>query len=116
MAMSPVESYLWDYFHSAIAPSCVLDPAVNPYQDIILRIAASTGKTLPLFHIIMAISARERAILGDGKYNRVALSYHHQAVRLLRLETVKMEQGVSDQISKAQILATVMALVFLDVG
>lgn len=116
MAMSPVESYLWNYFHGAIAPACVLNPAVNPYQDIFLRIAASTGKASPLFNIVMAISARERAILGDESYHRVALGYHHQAVRLLRLETVKMEQGVSDQMSKAQILATVMALVFLDVS
>lgn len=116
MAMSSVELYLWNYFHGAITPTCVLNPAVNPYQDIFLRIAASTGKASPLFNIVMAISARERSILGDERYDRVALGYHHQAVRLLRLETVKMEQGVSDQTSKAQILATVMALVFLDVS
>jgi hypothetical protein len=113
--LSSTECHLWQYFHGAIAPTCVLDPAVNPYQDIILRIAASTGKSSPLFNIVMAISAREHSILGRGDFHTIALRYHNQAVRLLRLETTKMEQGVSDQASKAQILATVMALVFLDV-
>lgn len=113
--MSSTESYLWTYFHEAIAPTCVLNPLVNPYQDIFLRIAASTGKTSPLFSIIMAISARERCMLGNSDFHGLALGYHHRAVRLLRHETAKMEQGILDQSSEAQILATVMALVFLDV-
>lgn len=115
LAMSKMEVYLWTYFHGAIAPTCVLNPSVNPYQAILLRIAASTGKSSPLFNIIMAISARERSILGSREYDSVALGYHHEALRLLRKETCKMEEGTMDQSSQAQILATVMSLIFLDV-
>ncbi|KAK7229832.1 hypothetical protein V2G26_002002 [Clonostachys chloroleuca] len=115
LAMSKMEVYLWTYFHGAIAPTCVLNPSVNPYQAILLRIAASTGKSSPLFNIIMAISARERSILGSREYDSVAIGYHHEALRLLRKETCKMEEGTMDQSSQAQILATVMSLIFLDI-
>lgn len=116
LPMSPIESHLWTYFHEAIAPTCVLNPRLNPYQDIILRIAASTGNTSPLFHSIMAISASQLYILGNRTFHSSACDYRHQALRRLRLETIKMEGGPLDQASRAQILATVMALVFLDVS
>ncbi|KAL2210940.1 hypothetical protein CC79DRAFT_546902 [Sarocladium strictum] len=115
LAMSSMELYLWTYFQEAIAPTCVLDPSQNPYQGILLRIAASTGKSSPLFNVIMAISARENHILGSTRFDSVALSYYSRAVCLLRHETLKMEAGTLDRASEAQILATVMALMFLDI-
>lgn len=113
--MTPKESHLWSYFHQRIAPSCVLNPAINPYQDVILRIAASTGSESPLFRSIMAISASQLYILGHQNYLSSSWDYRYQALRALRLETARMEQQVLNQASEAQILATVMALVFLDV-
>lgn len=116
LQLSPAESHLWTYFHKAIAPTCILNPAINPYQDIILRIAAFTGNTSPLFHAIMAISASQLYILGNESFYYLSWHYRQRALRSLRLETVKMEQGAVDQPLEAQILATVMAMVFLDVN
>ena len=113
--MTPEETRLWSYFHQRIAPSCVLNPALNPYQDIILRIAASTGNESPLFRSIMAISSSQLYILGNHDYHSPSWDYRYQALRALRFETGRMEQEILDQASEAQILATVMALVFLDV-
>ncbi|KAF5578859.1 heterokaryon incompatibility protein [Fusarium pseudocircinatum] len=115
IAISSVELDLWHYFSVAIAPACVLDPAVNPYKDIILRIAHPGDKTSPVFNIIMAIAAQEKAILGGPKYHSIAMRYYNGAVRTLRLDIIKLNNGLSDQASKASILATVMALVFLDI-
>ena len=114
--LTPGESHLWSYFHQRIAPTCVLNPAVNPYQDVILRIAASTGKESPLFRSIMAISSSQLYILGNQDYHSSSWDYRYQALRALRLETGRMEQEALGQASEAQILATVMALVFLDVS
>lgn len=116
LSLSPSESHLWAYFHNAIAPSCVLDPARNPYQDIILRIAASTGNSSPLFHSIMAISASQRYLLGNKEFYEPSWAYRHKALQSLRHQTTKMEDVVGDQSLEAQILATVMAMVFLDVS
>lgn len=116
LQMSPAESHLWTYFHKAIAPTCILNPAINPYQDIILRIAAFTGNTSPLFHAIMAISASQLHILGNENFSFLSWHCRQKALRSLRLETIKMEQGSIDQPLEAQILATVMAMVFLDVS
>lgn len=113
--MTIEESRLWSYFHQRIAPSCVLNPALNPYQDVILRIAASTGSESPLFRSIMAISSSQLYILGDRDYHSSSWDYRCQALRALRLETARMEQELMDQALEAQVLATVMALVFLDV-
>ncbi|SPO01040.1 uncharacterized protein DNG_03788 [Cephalotrichum gorgonifer] len=113
--LNPEESHLWSYFHQRIAPACVLDPALNPYQDVILRIAASTGNMSPLFRSIMAISSSQLYILGNQDYYSSSWGYRHQALRALRLETARMERDILDQASEAQILATVMALVFLDI-
>ena len=110
------ESHLWSYFHQRIAPACVLNPSLNPYQDVILRIAASTGNESPLFRSIMAISASQLYILGDRGYHSSSWDYRYQALRALRFETVRMEQEMLDQASEAQVLATVMALIFLDVS
>lgn len=115
LQLSPTESHLWTYFHKAIAPTCILNPAINPYQDVILRIAAFTGTASPLFHAIMAISASQLYILGNLDFYSLSWSYRQRALRSLRLQTIKMEEGASDQAVEAQILATVMAMVFLDV-
>ncbi|KAJ3545493.1 hypothetical protein NM208_g2482 [Fusarium decemcellulare] len=115
LRMSPVEANLWSYFHEHIAPSCVLDPHTNPYQDIILRIAASNGNDSSLFQTIMAISSSQLYILGYQRYHSASWYYRHQALRRLRLETCKMEGHMADVSSLAQILATTMALIFLDI-
>lgn len=116
LSLNSSESYLWSYFHNAIAPSCVLDPTRNPYQDIILRIAASTGNSSPLFHSIMAISTSQLYLLGKKDFYESSWTYRQKALRSLRLQTNKMEGNGTDQNLEAQILATVMAMVFLDVS
>lgn len=116
LQLSSAESHLWTYFHKAIAPTCVLNPAINPYQDVILRIAAFTGNTSPLFHAIMAISASQLHILGNQDFYPLSWDYRQRALRSLRQQTTKIEQGTTDKSLEAQILATVMAMVFLDVS
>lgn len=116
LRLTAEQSRLWVYFHQAIAPSCVLNPHLNPYQDVILKIAASTGNTSPLFHAIMAISANQLYILGHKSLSSSLGDYRHRVLRSLRLETTKLEKTTLDAASAAPILATVMALVFLDVG
>lgn len=116
LQLSSAESHLWTYFHKAIAPTCVLNPAINPYQDVILRIAAFTGNTSPLFHAIMAISASQLHILGNLDFYPLSWDYRQRALRSLRQQTTKIEQGTTDKSLEAQILATVMAMVFLDVS
>lgn len=114
--LSPSQSFLWNYFHEAIAPACVLNPQLNPYRDVILRIAASMGNTSPLFHCIMAISASQLYVLGDRKFYQTSCDYRHQALHRLRLETAKLECTPVPATSSAHVLATVMTLVFLDVS
>lgn len=96
LSLSSSESHLWAYFHNAIAPSCVLGPARNPYQDIILRIAASAGRTSPLFRSIMAISASQLYILGHNDFYEPSWSYRQIALRSLRQQTNEMKPDASD--------------------
>merc|ERR1712000_500652 len=81
LRLSADESYLWEYFHDAIAPACVLNPAQNPYQDVILRIAASTGNTSPLFLSIMAISSSQLHILGGKRFYVPSCTYRQKALQ-----------------------------------
>jgi hypothetical protein len=94
----------------------VLNPARNPYQDIILRIAATTGKASPLFSSIMAISASQLAILGGQQFYLPSWTYRQKALQGLREQTSQIEGEATNQSVEAQVIATVMAMVFLDVG
>lgn len=118
LAISSEQLRLWSYFNEAIAPTCVLNPNLNPYQDVILRIAASKGTASPLFNGIMAISASQLYILGDTRFQSLYWDYRDRVLRSLRLETAKVghERMARDPSSAAHILATVMILMFLDVS
>ena len=63
----------------------------------------------------MAISSSQLYILGNRDFHSSSWDYRCQALRALRFETAQMEREIMDQASEAQVLATVMALVFLDV-
>ena len=64
----------------------------------------------------MAISASQLYILGKPEFYSPSCTYRQKALRSLRLQTTMIEYGAFDQSLEAQILATVMAMVFLDVS
>jgi hypothetical protein len=116
LQLSPVETHLWEYFQKAISPSCVLNPNANPYQDVILRIAAYGGRASPLFHGVMSISANQLYNLGDRSFHESSWTYRHQALRGLRLETAKYEAGGEDVMRAGQIVAVILLMCFLEVS
>lgn len=116
LQLSPVETHLWEYFQKAISPSCVLNPNANPYQDVILRIAAYAGRASPLFHGIMSISANQLYNLGDRTFHEPSWTYRHQALRGLRLETARYEAGGQDVMRAGQIVAVILLMCFLEVS
>ncbi|KAI0018302.1 fungal-specific transcription factor domain-containing protein [Xylariomycetidae sp. FL0641] len=81
--LSNSEAYLWNYFDQNVTPQCVLDPSLNPYRNIILRMALSSPGG-PLFHCVLASAANQLNSLGHGEYLPTMWMYRARALRHLR--------------------------------
>jgi hypothetical protein len=117
--LSTEESRLWIYFSDFIAPRCVLIESVNPFLDMILRLAA-TYTTGSLFHCVMAVSIRQMQILGHGDPQLSLWSYRNQALAILRKEIVGYESGSEGTSASKerihQILLSTVMMCFFEVS
>lgn len=107
--MSSKEARLWDYFANFIAPQCTVSTGLNPYHDIVLRLAARSPCG-PLFRVIMAVAASELHNLGQGEEEAVVSEFRGLALRSL----ITYLTG-SQQTPQETIVTTVM-MAFLEVS
>ncbi|KAH0430647.1 hypothetical protein CcaCcLH18_07682 [Colletotrichum camelliae] len=77
------EASLWNYFNDFIAPRCVLKDGINPYRQIILRIAAASPGG-PVYRSILAVSAHQMQVLKHSEQLRSIWTYRDHALFSLR--------------------------------
>ncbi|KAI1336861.1 fungal-specific transcription factor domain-containing protein [Xylariaceae sp. FL0016] len=119
--LSAQEGYLWDYFNRGITPQCVLDQNLNPYRNVVLRLAAvSPGG--PLFHCILAVAANQLNSLGRKEYLPLMWSYRAEALKRLRTTIDHLctapnnSPKFKDEYEYDQALACAIMLCFFDVS
>ncbi|KAK4234196.1 fungal-specific transcription factor domain-containing protein [Achaetomium macrosporum] len=93
LSMDREDSYLWEYFATCVTPHCSLDKGTNPYQNVILRIAASSPQG-PLFQCIIGASANQLYNLGHKSFGAKSWQCRANALALLT-------KGVTDQAYQA---------------
>lgn len=113
---SPDEAYLWNYFDKFITPMCALNHGVNPYRDIILRVAASCP-TASLYQCIMAVSAKQMEILGHQMPSPPGSvrSYRNDALASLRMQIQIQEEPSSCNAEMQQIVASSLMMCFFEI-
>ncbi|KAF3801327.1 hypothetical protein GCG54_00005483 [Colletotrichum gloeosporioides] len=83
LSLSTGEASLWNYFNEFIAPRCVLKDGINPYRQIILRIAAASPGG-PVYRSILAVSAHQMQVLRHSEQLRSIWTYRDHALFSLR--------------------------------
>ncbi|KAK8078691.1 hypothetical protein PG994_002498 [Apiospora phragmitis] len=115
--LNPEEHYLWSYFDSCIAPQCVQDPKLNPYRDVVLRIAASSqeGSLLPC---VLAVAANQLHSIGRVEYKPVMWLHRARALSLLRSQVSDLAHTSNSDSCNAtlneQIVASTLMLCFFE--
>lgn len=111
-------TYLWEYFDKCITPQCVINTLINPYRDILLRVAASSPDG-PLLHCILAVSANELHNLGNSTFKTTIWDHRARALNLLRREvevdSLGASWGLTSRTSQAQVLLSTLMLCFFEV-
>ncbi|KAK3309271.1 fungal-specific transcription factor domain-containing protein [Chaetomium strumarium] len=93
LSMDSEDSYLWEYFATCVTPHCSLDETTNPYQNVILRVAASSPHG-PLFQCILGASANQLYNLGHASFGAKSWQCRANALALLT-------RGVTDEACRA---------------
>ena len=119
LPLSARDIYLWEYFDRRVTPQCTLNAEINPYRDILLRVAASSPGG-PLMQCILAVSANELHNLGHDAYRTSIWDHRAHALRLLRreveLDSTATDLSLSRITDTAQILLSTMMLCFFEVN
>ncbi|KAH8812538.1 fungal-specific transcription factor domain-containing protein [Xylogone sp. PMI_703] len=106
LTLPPREAYLFNYFVSAICPSCSLSPSHNPYLYYITPMSFSYT---PLRNAIISVSANELRLTNDRRFEREAWWYKSQALKGLRTSISSGEIGWP-------FIATILMLCFYDIS
>lgn len=119
LELSSDEHYLWNYFDSCIAPQCVQNPKLNPYRDVVLRIAAAS-KEGPLRYCVLAVAANQLHSIGLVKYKEAMWLHRARALRLLCAQVAGLAHASSHTTCKEiiiteQIIASTLMLCFFEV-
>lgn len=112
------DAFLWKYFDEFVAPRCVLKDGINPYRQIILRIAAASPGG-PVYRSILAVSSHQMQVLGHSGQPRNVWSYRDHASVSLRKTISEYSSatiGRSLRIEMAQqIMASTLMMCFFEV-
>ncbi|KAK8116554.1 MFS general substrate transporter [Apiospora kogelbergensis] len=103
-----------------IAPQCVQNPKLNPYRDVVLRIAAAS-KEGPLRYCVLAVAANQLHSIGLVKYKEAMWLHRARALRLLCAQVAGLAHASSHTTCKEiiineQIIASTLMLCFFEIS
>jgi hypothetical protein len=98
LSLDREDTYLWEYFATCVTPHCSLDETTNPYQNVILRVAASSPQG-PLFQCILGAAANQLYNLGHASFGPKSWQCRANALALLT-------RGVTDEASRADMVSS----------